>query len=249
MPFLSEEIVAYFWALSACLKLLPAPSFEWVSSLGALASLCEVWRVGKEEEGKGVSISRVKEFPVTSAAPPHLPLFSCLDVGKCQKFGLTFARALCGWVWCEADTATVNLWTNRTRTLHTYTHTHAHPTHRHSSHIHTLSLAPLGNYVCGLRWLCLATLMCIPFAFLGTFATPPLPATLPVWRRLFVLASFDIVCRLSPSPALTWQWVRVALCLMACVVPLDLTAVASAVNAACCVLRRLPVSSACPTQH
>lgn len=37
--------------------------------------------------------------------------------------------------------------------------------------------------------------MCIPFAFLGTLATPPLPATLPVWRRLFVLASFD--CGLS----------------------------------------------------
>lgn len=31
------------------------------------------------------------------------------------------------------------------------------------------------------------------------------------------------------------------LCLMSCVVPLDLTAVASAVYAACCVLRRLPV--------
>lgn len=36
------------------------------------------------------------------------------------------------------------------------------------------------------------------------------------------------------------------LCLMPCVVPLDLTAVASAVYAACCVLRRLPVLSACP---
>lgn len=133
---------------------------------------------------------------------------------------------------------------------HEHANTHTYTPHRHNTHTHTLS--------CSFRQLRLRAALIMPrninvypFRFFGDVCHAPCaccPSAMASPFRACVIR-LCIVCRLSPSPALTWQWVRVALCLMACVVPLDLTAVASAVNAACCVLRRLPVSSACPTQH
>lgn len=94
-----------------------------------------------------------------------------------------------------------------------------------------------------------------PFRFFGEIFTPPAPAALSRLGVAFsCLRHSTVPCLLSVSVSVSgFGWgmlmgrlVSCELCLMPCVVPLDLTAVASAVYAACCVLRRMPVFSACP---